>query len=105
MEDKKVKRRSYKKKRYIVPIAIIIVLITIRLLLPFLVKNYFNGVLADIPGYYGQVEDIDIVLVRGAYTIEGLYLNKVDAGSEIPYLDLEKRIFRWNGSPSWTVRS
>lgn len=29
-------------------------------------------------GYYGQIEDIDIALYRGAYKIKKLYLNKVD---------------------------
>lgn len=58
--------------------------------MPFFVKNYVNGVLADIPGYYGEVADIDIALIRGAYVINGLYLNKVDAGSQVPYLDFEK---------------
>ncbi|MGB7395875.1 MAG: DUF748 domain-containing protein [Pricia sp.] len=90
MKKSGTERRRYKKKRYIVPIAIIVLLVVLRILLPVIVKNYVNGVLADIPGYYGQVEDIDISLIRGAYTIDGLYLNKVDAGSEIPYINLEK---------------
>lgn len=33
-------------------------------------------------GYYGQVEDIDIALYRGAYQIKNLYLNKVDSASQ-----------------------
>lgn len=90
MTDQKPKRRRYKKKRYIVPIAIIAILLVVRLLLPFAVKSYVNGVLADIPGYYGQVADIDLALIRGAYTIDSLYLNKINAGSEVPYLDFEK---------------
>ncbi|GAA4271974.1 DUF748 domain-containing protein [Aquimarina gracilis] len=49
-----------------------------------------NEVLANIPGYYGQVEDIDVCLIRGAYAIDNLYLNKVDAGSQIPFLNFEK---------------
>ncbi|QLG44992.1 DUF748 domain-containing protein [Costertonia aggregata] len=83
-------RKKFRKKRYIVPITIIAVLIVLRLLLPFMVKKYVNGVLADIPGYYGQVSDIDISLLRGAYVIDGLYLNKVDANSKVPFLNLEK---------------
>lgn len=86
----KIRRKGYKKKRYVLPISIILILICIRLLLPSLVKNYVNDVLADIPGYYGQVKDIDIALYRGAYVIHGLYLNKVDAGSKVPFLDFKK---------------
>ncbi|PKA97278.1 uncharacterized protein DUF748 [Flavobacteriaceae bacterium MAR_2009_75] len=88
MNDNMNKRRRLKKKRYIVPITIIILLVAFRLLLPFIVKKYVNNVLADIPGYYGQVKDIDIALVRGAYVIDSLYLNKVNADSEVPFLNL-----------------
>ncbi|MCX7546661.1 DUF748 domain-containing protein [Xanthomarina sp. F1114] len=83
-------RKAYKKKRYIIPILLIAVLFIFRLYLPTLVKNYVNKVLADIPGYYGQVEDIDIALVRGAYKINGMYLNKVNAQTQIPFLDFPK---------------
>lgn len=86
----KPKRKIYKKKRLAIPLIIITALVVLRLLLPYFVKNYVNKVLSDIPGYYGQVEDIDISLVRGAYVINNLYLNKIDAGSEVPFLDFEK---------------
>jgi hypothetical protein len=89
-ENTKKKRKIYKKKRYIFPVVLIILLIAFRLYLPTLVKNYVNKVLADIPGYYGQVADIDISLYRGAYTINGMYLNKVNAKTQIPYLDFPK---------------
>lgn len=85
--SKAQKRKKYKKKRYILPITIIVLLIAFRIYLPTLVKNYMNDVLADIPGYYGQVEDVDISLWRGAYQLEGLYLNKTTAKSEVPFLN------------------
>lgn len=84
------KRRGVKKKRYIVPILILILLIAFRLYLPTLVKNNINKVLADIPGYYGQVEDVDISLYRGAYVINGMYLSKGTATSQIPFLNFPK---------------
>ncbi|MDO6598146.1 DUF748 domain-containing protein [Oceanihabitans sp. 2_MG-2023] len=80
----------FKKKRYIIPLLIIVALIILRLMLPFLVKKHVNKVLADIPGYYGQVEDIDISLIRGAYVIDNLYLNKVNATSQVPFLNFKK---------------
>lgn len=86
----KIKRKKYKKKRYFIPIAIITILVIFRLLLPFFVKKYVNTVLADIPGYYGHVDAIDISLLRGAYVMSHLYLNKINAGSEVPFLDFEK---------------
>ena len=84
------KRKRYRKKRYAVPILIIVLLVVLRLLLPSIVKNYVNGVLADIPGYYGQINDIDISLLRGAYVIDSLYLNTVNGNSEVPFLNFEK---------------
>lgn len=82
------KRRSvYKKKRYTIPIIIVVLLVAFRIYLPTLVKNNINKILADIPGYYGQVEDVDIALIRGAYVVNGMYLNKVNAKTQVPFLN------------------
>lgn len=81
----KKSKRLKKIIRYTL-IALVVLLIAFRIYLPTLVKNYVNKVLADIPGYYGQVDDINISLFRGAYVIKGMYLNKVNATSEIPFL-------------------
>ena len=80
------KRPFYRKKKVLIPLIILLVLFGARLYLPTWVKGYINEVLADIPGYYGQVEDVDLSLYRGAYSINGMYLNKVDAETEIPFL-------------------
>jgi len=81
-------RKFYQKKKFLIPIILILVLIVLRFFLPTLVKNYMNKILAnDIPGYYGQVEDIDIALIRGAYVMNGFYLNKVDAKTQVPFLN------------------
>lgn len=89
MSEKKT-RTLYKKKRYTIPLIILILLIAFRIYLPTLVKKNVNKVLADIPGYYGQVEDIDIALIRGAYVINGMYLNKGTAASQVPFLSFPK---------------
>lgn len=80
----------YRKAKYQIIIVIIVILVAFRLYLPTLVKNYVNKVLSDIPGYYGHVEQIDIALIRGAYVINELYLNKVQAKTEIPFINLPK---------------
>ncbi len=90
MSETKKKRKVYKKKRYTLPIIILILLIAARIYLPFYVKDYINKVLADIPGYYGQVDDIGISLYRGAYQINGMYLNKVDAETQVPFIKFPK---------------
>lgn len=92
------KRKAYKKKRYIIPLLILIVLIVFRMYLPTIVKNHINKVLSEIPGYYGQVSDVNISLIRGAYIVESMYLNKVNAKSEIPFLNFPKTdiSIEWN---------
>lgn len=86
----KVKKPIHKRKRYIIPATLIVLLISFRLYLPTLVKNYVNENLAEIPGFYGQVKEIDISLYRGAYVIHGLYLNKVNAKTQVPFLKFLK---------------
>ncbi|WP_010521502.1 DUF748 domain-containing protein [Aquimarina agarivorans] len=85
-----MKKNLAKKKRIWIPATILIIIISLRIALPFILKSYVNKTLANIPNYYGQVADIDISLIRGAYVIKGLYLNKVDAKSQIPFLDFKQ---------------
>lgn len=82
--------KIYFQKKFILPAILIIVLVLGRLFLPFIVKKYVNNILANTPGYYGKVEDIGISLYRGAYEINGLKLNKVNAEAQIPFLNLKK---------------
>ena len=66
---------------------IIVVLIVLRLLLPYVVLRYVNKSLASMDGYYGRVQDVDISLYRGAYVIKNIYLNKVDKKNEqVPFI-------------------
>ena len=57
-------------------------LITIRLILPYVVLHYANKTLANTKGYYGHIDDIDLSIYRGAYIIKHIYLNKVDSVSK-----------------------
>ncbi len=75
------KRRYRWRTWHTVVGSVILVLIVIRLLLPGIVLRYANNTLANMDGYYGQVSDIDIALFRGAYQLDGFYLNKVDSAS------------------------
>lgn len=66
------------KKKYKILIGILVVLVIIRLILPYIVLKYANKTLANMDGYYGHIDDIDLNLYRGAYIIKEIYLNKVD---------------------------
>ncbi len=70
------------KKKYKILIGITILLITIRIILPYVVLHYANKRLANMKGYYGHIDDIDLFIYRGAYIINDIYLNKVDSASK-----------------------
>ncbi|NJB82672.1 DUF748 domain-containing protein [Wenyingzhuangia aestuarii] len=79
----------YKKKRIILPTLILVLLISLRIALPYLAKDYINKVLAtSVPGYTGSVENVGISLYRGAYQLDGFVLKSSKANSELPFLDL-----------------
>lgn len=79
-----VKRR--KKWRYVL-VGLVVLIIVARLILPYVVLHYANKTLAGMKGYYGHIEDIDLALIRGAYKIDSLYLNKTDTttGKQTPF--------------------
>lgn len=78
--NKEIKARNHHKKIKIIAI-IIIVLIAVRVALPYLVLNYANKSLANLKSLYGHIDDIDIALYRGAYKINDIYINKKDSVS------------------------
>ena len=65
-------------KKYSITTIVIICLIIIRLLLPSVILYYANKSLTKLDSYYGHIDDIGLSIYRGAYQINGMYLNKVD---------------------------
>lgn len=63
-------------------VGLALVLVGIRVALPYFLLQYVNRTLAELPDYRGEVRDIDLALFRGAYRIEGLNLRK--ASGKIP---------------------
>jgi hypothetical protein len=57
-----------------------------RLMLPTLVKNYVNKVLSNMDGYTGSIDDIDIWIIRGAYVIKDLKLDKINGKIPVPFI-------------------
>ncbi len=71
-------------------IGIVVLLIIARLVLPYFVLRYVNKTLADMGGYTGHVEDIDIQLIRGAYQIDDLRIRKVAGKIKEPFISIPK---------------
>ena len=71
-------------------IAVVALLVIARLLLPYFVLRYVNKSLADMDGYTGHVDDIDIQLIRGAYQLNDLRIRKVNGKIKEPFLYIPK---------------
>jgi hypothetical protein len=71
--------RPGRKKWMIITGIVLGVLVIVRLILPYVILYYANRYLAnDMKGYYGHIRTIDLALIRGAYKVDSLYLNKID---------------------------
>lgn len=81
------KKALWKRTWFRIVAIIVIVLIIVRLFLPSIVLRYTNKSLAELKGYYGHADDIDIALIRGAYVLNNIYINAVDTtnGKQTPF--------------------
>ncbi|WP_250626530.1 DUF748 domain-containing protein [Pinirhizobacter soli] len=79
------------KARYSRPLWILGVLLVLviagRMALPYAVLHYLNGRMQTMGAYRGHIGDIDIHLWRGAYTINGLVIEKVDGNVPVHFLN------------------
>ncbi len=83
------------KLRYI--IIALAILMGIRAALPFVVKWYVNKSLASLDEYMGHVEEIDLFILAGSYTIKDLSIKKIENDTEMPFI----RIPETNLSIQW----
>jgi uncharacterized protein YhdP len=81
-----VKRHPWLTKRPLqIVLAVLVVLVGLRIALPYIVLKVVNDKLASLEGYRGRAEDVDISLYRGAYTIEGIRIVKTDGRVPVPF--------------------
>jgi hypothetical protein len=76
---KEGKGSSKRRRRWRIVLIVVGALILLRILLPYIVLHVANKRLANMPGYYGHINDIDIALIRGAYMIDHIFIDKVDS--------------------------
>jgi hypothetical protein len=72
-------KRSKKRRIGIFLISLVVLIVMIRLILPYVVLHFANKSLANMNGYYGHIDDIDLAIIRGAYQIDSIYINKTDS--------------------------
>src|ERR1700712_642052 len=79
--------KSPKKRRRVLFIlsSVLILLIALRLSLPYILLRLVNRQLTQIPGYTGHVDDLDVALLRGAYVLRGIHLDKTGGKVPVPF--------------------
>jgi hypothetical protein len=77
-EQTKKKKAFFKRTGIRILLGVLVLLVALRIALPYIVLKYANKTLSHMHGYYGHVNDIDIALYRGAYKINNIYLHKID---------------------------
>lgn len=75
------------KRKILLAVAVVLIagLVAFRLALPKLVQDYVNKKLDSIPEYDGHVGDVDIHLLRGAYSIEDVNIVKTTGEVPVPF--------------------
>lgn len=71
-------------------IAIVSCLTTVRLALPYVLITYAENSINKIPHYHATIEDIDVSLWRGSYTIKNLVLIKMNNKVPIPFFSAKR---------------
>jgi hypothetical protein len=86
-----VNRKRRKRRVWlIVSGSLLVLLIALRIALPYILLRFVNKELQTIPGYTGHVDDIDVALIRGAYTLKAIKLDKTGGKIPVPFFSAEK---------------
>ena len=69
---------------------LVVALAAFRLALPTLVQSYVNDKLDELPEYDGRIGDVDIHLIRGAYSIDDVDILKTSGDIPVPFFAARK---------------
>lgn len=70
-------------------VGVILLLLAIRAYLPIAVQRYVNRTLDRVPEYGGEIGDVDLALIRGAYTIDNMRIVKTSGNIAEPLFRAE----------------
>ncbi|WP_126539410.1 DUF748 domain-containing protein [Aerosticca soli] len=76
------------RRTWMVAGGILVVLLVARLALPSVLQTYLNRKMDRMGDYHGHVEEIDVHLWRGAYTIHDLRIEKVTGKVPVPFFSV-----------------
>jgi uncharacterized protein YhdP len=77
---------TFTRRTLIVIACVAVLLVGVRLALPTYVHRFVDKKLAELPGYTGSTDDIDLSLWRGAYQIKGLRIMKTGGKVPVPFV-------------------
>ena len=69
-------------------LTLVVVVVAVRLALPYGVRYYVNRQLNKGPEYRGHVERVRMQLIRGAYQIKGLKMEKATGPVPVPFITI-----------------
>jgi hypothetical protein len=73
----------YKKKKFVIPMGILLVLIALRIVLQPVLLNVINDKLANFsPTIEGHADDLDIAILRGSFGVDQLSMKLKKSGKE-----------------------
>ncbi|MDQ6646171.1 MAG: DUF748 domain-containing protein [Pseudomonadota bacterium] len=79
---------TFRYRRHLgVLLALVVLLLIARAMLPYAVKHYLNARMDKMGDYHGHIADIDIHLWRGAYSIDQLRIVKQTGKVPVPLLE------------------
>lgn len=73
----------------IVLLVVLVLLVALRAAAPRLLTHYLNGVLENMSDYSGEIEDVDIHLWHGAYSVHRLRLDQVHGQRVTPIFNAQ----------------
>jgi len=85
------KKRLWGRIAIIAALILVILVIAARVAMPYTLRWYVNRTINKNPLYQGKIDDIDVHLWRGAYTIKNIRLLKVTGDVPVP-LYIAKKI-------------
>ena len=78
-------RSRGRKIAFWIVLILVAAVVAFRLALPSLVQKYVNQKLDELPEYDGQIGDVDIHLLRGAYSIDDIDIVKTTGDVPVPF--------------------
>lgn len=83
--------KSRTTRRILIIAAVIVAVgVLVRAAMPWAAARYVNNQLAEMGDYRGHVSDVDIALIRGAYTLRDATVTKREAQTDQPFLVLPR---------------